>query len=152
MPFLSSFTYTAISLIYLFILFIYLFIFFFFVSPQQSLPQVMTKPENNRVGSSMGNGSPNISIIDIHTQNNKPGGEMPRVSMSSEAHSKLSKQLTSGMASMKPILPKPPPTASSLSGLASSLSTGHGPQGPTVNVQQLIAAHRKEHPNTPPIR
>ncbi|KAK7066191.1 hypothetical protein SK128_009965 [Halocaridina rubra] len=117
------------------------------------MPHVTTKPEHNR-GSGIGNGNPNISIIDIHTQNNKPG-EVPRVSMSSEAHSKLSKQLTSGLASMKPILPKPPTTSSSLSGLPPSISftaTGHGPQGPTVNVQQLIAAHRKENPNTPPIR
>lgn len=119
----------------------------------QSMPQMTTKPENNRV-TTLGNGSTNISIIDIHTQNNKPGGEMPRVSMSSEAHSKLSKQLSSGLASMKPILPKPPVTSGSLPGLPPSLSftaTGHGPQGPTVNVQQLIAAHRKENPNTPPI-
>ncbi|XP_068211279.1 nucleolar and coiled-body phosphoprotein 1-like isoform X2 [Palaemon carinicauda] len=126
------------------------------ISPHalQSAAQVIPTSENNR-GGTIGNGSTNISIIDIHTQNNKPGGEMPRVSMSSEVHSKVSKQLTSGMASMKPILPKPPSTSSSLPGLPPSLSftaTGHGPQGPTVNVQQLIAAHRKENPNTPPIR
>ncbi|XP_066983467.1 serine-rich adhesin for platelets-like isoform X2 [Macrobrachium rosenbergii] len=125
------------------------------ISPHalQAASQVASRPENNR-GGAIGNGSTNISIIDIHTQNNKPGGEIPRVSMSSEVHSKVSKQLTSGLASMKPILPKPPSTSSNLPGLPPSLSftaTGHGPQGPTVNVQQLIAAHRKENPNTPPI-
>ncbi|XP_071527263.1 uncharacterized protein [Panulirus ornatus] len=120
----------------------------------QMLPQVLTTKENNQ-GDSGGNSNSNISVIDIHTSSNKPGSETPKVSMSSEAHSKLSKQLNSGMASMKPILPKPPGGTSALSGLPTTLSftaTGHGPQGPTVNVQHLIAAHRKENPDTPPIR
>ncbi|KAK4293481.1 hypothetical protein Pmani_033826 [Petrolisthes manimaculis] len=121
-------------------------------SPQslQQMPQVLTKE-----GGSDGSGG-NISVIDIHTSTNKPGSDPPKVSMTSEAQSKLSKQLTSGLASMKPILPKPTGSmGSGMAGLPTSLSftaTGHGPQGPTVNVQHLIAAHRKENPNTPPIR
>lgn len=119
----------------------------------QVLPQVVTTKEGNQGDS---NGNSNISVIDIHTSSNKPGSEMPKVSMTPEAHSKLSKQLAPGMTSMKPILPKPPGVLGSImSGLPSALSfsaTGHGPQGPTVNVQQLIAKHRKENPNTPPIR
>nr|XP_053649783.1 uncharacterized protein LOC128700546 isoform X2 [Cherax quadricarinatus] len=123
-------------------------------SPQalQMLPQVVTTRDSSQGDSG---GSNNISVIDIHTSSNKPGGETPKVSMTQEAHSKLTKQLSSGLASMKPILPKPAGSISGISGLPSSLSftaTGHGPQGPTVNVQHLIAAHRKENPNTPPIR
>ncbi|KAK3854431.1 hypothetical protein Pcinc_039095 [Petrolisthes cinctipes] len=119
-------------------------------SPQSlQMPQVLTKE-----GGSDGSGG-NISVIDIHTSTNKPGSDPPKVSMTSEAQSKLSKQLTSGLASMKPILPKPTGSlGSGMAGLPTSLSftaTGHGPQGPTVNVQHLIAAHRKENPNTPPI-
>ncbi|KAG7167328.1 hypothetical protein Hamer_G022796 [Homarus americanus] len=125
-------------------------------SPQslQMLPQVLTTKENSQ-GDGGGSNNSNISVIDIHTSSNKPGGETPKVSMTPEAHSKLSKQLSSGLASMKPILPKPPGGLGGIPGLPSSLSftaTGHGPQGPTVNVQHLIAAHRKENPNTPPIR
>ncbi|XP_042884262.1 uncharacterized protein LOC122260879 isoform X2 [Penaeus japonicus] len=124
-------------------------------SPQslQVLPQVVTTKEGSRSSSNNGNG--NISVIDIHTSSNKPGGEVPRISMSSEAHNKLSKQLTSGLSLMKPILPKPSGPQGSLSNIPAALSTtptGQGPQGPTINVQQLIAAHRKENPNTPPIR
>ncbi|XP_069992056.1 serine-rich adhesin for platelets isoform X2 [Penaeus vannamei] len=124
-------------------------------SPQslQVLPQVVTTKEGSRSNSNNGNG--NISVIDIHTSSNKPGGEVPRISMSSEAHNKLSKQLTSGLSLMKPILPKPSGPQGSLSNIPAALSTtptGQGPQGPTINVQQLIAAHRKENPNTPPIR
>lgn len=123
-------------------------------SPQslQVLPQVVTTKEGSRSNSNNGNG--NISVIDIHTSSNKPGGEVPRISMSSEAHNKLSKQLTSGLSLMKPILPKPSGPQGSLSNIPAALSTtptGQGPQGPTINVQQLIAAHRKENPNTPPI-
>ncbi|XP_045592045.1 uncharacterized protein [Procambarus clarkii] len=124
-------------------------------SPQalQMLPQVVTTKDNSQ-GESGGNSNSNISVIDIHTSSNKPGSETPKVSMTPEAHSKLSKQLSTGLASMKPILPKPAGGMSAMSGLPTSLSftaTGHGPQGPTVNVQHLIAAHRKENPNTPPI-
>lgn len=118
------------------------------------LPQVVTTKESGQ-GESNGNSNSNISVIDIHTSSNKPGSEIPKVSMTSEAHSKLSKQLAPGMTSVKPILPKPPGGMGSVAGLPPSLSftaTGHGPQGPTVNVQQLIAKHRKENPNTPPIR
>lgn len=121
--------------------------------PLLQMPQVVTKEGGSDV--SLGGGG-NISVIDIHTSTNKPGGEPPKVSMTSEAQSKLSKQLTSGLASMKPILPKPAGSlGGGMPGLPTSLSftaTGHGPQGPTVNVQHLIAAHRKENPNTPPIR
>jgi hypothetical protein len=31
-------------------------------------------------------------------------------------------------------------------------ATGYGPQGPTISVQQLIDAHRKDNPATPPVR
>lgn len=120
--------------------------------PLLQMPQVVTKEGGSDVN--LGSGG-NISVIDIHTSTNKPGGEPPKVSMTSEAQSKLSKQLTSGLASMKPILPKPAGSMGGMPGLPTSLSftaTGHGPQGPTVNVQHLIAAHRKENPNTPPIR
>merc|ERR1712106_1141854 len=67
----------------------------------QMTPQIVTRPESTK-----DNG--NISVIDIMTSSNKPGSEAPRVSMSAEAHSKLSKQLNAaGMAAMKPMLPKP---------------------------------------------
>ena len=106
------------------------------------------------------NNNNSISVIDIHTSTNKPPSERSKVVLSHEAHSKLTRQLTSALTSMKPILPKPSGGVAGgvlggVAGLASSLqfsATGHGPQGPTVNVQHLIAAHRKENPNTPPIR
>ncbi|CAL4106840.1 unnamed protein product [Meganyctiphanes norvegica] len=116
----------------------------------QMTPQIVTRPE-----SAKDNG--NISVIDIMTSSNKPGSEAPRVSMSAEAHSKLSKQLSAaGMAAMKPILPKPAgsgagsPTRNMI-GAGSFNTSGVGPQGPTINVQALIAAHRKENPHAPPV-
>ncbi|XP_063853480.1 uncharacterized protein LOC135096140 isoform X2 [Scylla paramamosain] len=89
----------------------------------------------------------NISVIDIHTSSNKAPGDRSKISH--EAQSKLTRHISSAM---KPILPKPP--GGGVGSLPTSLSfsaTGQGPQGPTVNVQHLIAAHRKENPNTPPI-
>lgn len=41
----------------------------------------------------------------------------------------------------------------SLLGTSGALqATGYGPQGPTISVQQIIAAHRKDNPSSPPVR
>ena len=76
---------------------------------------------------------------------------MPRISMSAEAQSKLTKHLTSSIAPVKPILPKPT-SGTNMMPNNPPPAAGYGPQGPLVSVQHLIAAHRKENPNLPPIR
>ena len=73
--------------------------------------------------------------------------------MNADAQTKLNKQLSSSLAPVKPILPKPSSgIGSGVVPNTSSPTAGYGPQGALVSVQQLIAAHRKENPNLPPIR
>ncbi|XP_050700083.1 tau-tubulin kinase 1-like isoform X2 [Eriocheir sinensis] len=130
------------------------------IRTREGSPDNTSSANNNNINNN------NISIIDIHTSTNKPQ-DRSKVTLTQEAQNKLTRQLTSaGYTSMKPILPKPSGVGvgglgggvgalGAMAGLPTSLSfsaTGHGPQGPTVNVQHLIAAHRKENPNTPPIR
>ncbi|KAB7496365.1 hypothetical protein Anas_02256 [Armadillidium nasatum] len=99
----------------------------------------------------------NISIIDIHTNNSRSSSvsDAPQVSISPEAHSKLGRHLNSIM-SVKPILPKPPtnnlaPTSNHVGNPTPLYPSGMGPQGPTVSINHIIAAHRRENPNVPPI-
>lgn len=114
----------------------------------------------------------NVSVIDIHTGFHKSYGtpsstgapDSPQIAISPETQSRLGKQLINSMSSAKPILPKPQVGSSSLE--AGSLSvtpatpnssssfqpTGYGPQGPTVSIHHLIAAHRKDNPHVVPLR
>lgn len=149
------------------------------VSPLQMMSRLLSSSTRAQTttdqSSSRSNASsPSVSIIDIHTRTSSPalnlsssGGPDSSLATSHSSNrygsvaglsdplkSKLSRQLMAG----KPILPKPQSGSSpaTLAGMLASNgsavpATGYGPQGPTISVQQLIAAHRKDNPSAPPV-
>ncbi|KAF2360780.1 hypothetical protein FHG87_008470 [Trinorchestia longiramus] len=105
-----------------------------------SIKPILPKPQHQSAGSSSSNGSPLLSSL--AGQNPAPQTLAGMLSAGPNG-SLLGSGGRDAAASSNTSL---------LSGNGGLQATGYGPQGPTISVQQLIAAHRKDNPSTPPVR